>query len=97
MLTGTLAHIVDHVVSQADLAAKGVVFTDFKTAAAEYPHLVEKLLGQIVAVDEDKFSAMAAAFSQDGVLLYVPKGVEVDLPLHSVFWDLVNIRLTSPT
>jgi Fe-S cluster assembly protein SufD len=68
------------------LAAKGVVFTDLKTAADKYPELVEKVLGQIVAVDEDKFSAMAAAFAESGAILYVPKGVEVDLPLHSVLW-----------
>lgn len=68
------------------LAAKGVVFTDLKTAATEHPKLVEKVLGQIVAADEDKFSAMAAAFAESGVLLYVPKGVEVDQPLHSVLW-----------
>lgn len=69
-----------------ELAEKGVVFTDLKTAINQHPALVEKLLGQIVPVDEDKFSAMTAAFSQNGVLLYVPKGVEVDLPLHSVLW-----------
>lgn len=69
-----------------DLADKGVIFTDFKTAAFNHPEVLEKVLGQIVAVDEDKFTAMTASLSEDGVLLYVPKGVTVDQPLHSVFW-----------
>lgn len=68
------------------LQAKGVIFTDFKTAAVDYPEILEKVLGQIVNVDEDKFTAMTAALSQSGVLLYVPKGVQVEEPLHSVFW-----------
>jgi Fe-S cluster assembly protein SufD len=29
---------------------------------------------------------MAGALSRQGVLLYVPKGVDVELPLHSVLW-----------
>jgi Fe-S cluster assembly protein SufD len=69
-----------------ELAEKGVIFTDFKTAAYEHPEILEKVLGQIVAVDEDKFTAMTAALSEKGVLLYIPKGVVVDQPLHSVFW-----------
>jgi Fe-S cluster assembly protein SufD len=68
------------------LAEKGVVFTDLKTAALQHPEVLEKVLGQIVAVDEDKFTAMTAALSRQGVLLYVPRGVDVDLPLHSVYW-----------
>jgi len=69
-----------------EIKAKGVIFTDFKTAAAEHPEILEKVLGQIVSVDEDKFSAMAAALSETGVLLYIPRGVQVEQPLHSVFW-----------
>jgi Fe-S cluster assembly protein SufD len=29
---------------------------------------------------------MAAAFARDGLLLYVPKGLTLDAPLHSVLW-----------
>lgn len=68
------------------IAEKGVVFTDFKTAAIKHPELLEKILGQIVKADEDKFSAMTAALAESGVLLYVPKGVQVETPLHSVLW-----------
>lgn len=68
------------------LAEQGVVFTDLETAAVKHPEILEKILGKVVKAAEDKFSAMTAALAGQGVLLYVPKGVEVELPLHSVLW-----------
>ncbi|MBI1794967.1 MAG: Fe-S cluster assembly protein SufD [Chloroflexi bacterium] len=68
------------------LARKGVIFTDLKTALEKHPDLVAKMLGQTVNVEEGKFSALAGAFAQNGVVLYVPKGVTVEEPFHSVLW-----------
>ncbi|MBI2759455.1 MAG: Fe-S cluster assembly protein SufD [Chloroflexi bacterium] len=68
------------------LARKGVIFTDLKTALEKHPDLVTKMLGQTVNVEEGKFSALAGAFAQNGVVLYVPKGVAVEEPFHSVLW-----------
>ena len=68
------------------LAQKGVVFTDLKTAEEKHPELLKKMLGKTVNVEEGKFSALAGAFAQNGVVLYVPKGVIVEEPLHSVLW-----------
>src|SRR4030095_9518741 len=45
-----------------------------------------KLIGKPVNVEEGKFSALGGAFAQNGIVLYVPKGVVVDEPLHSVLW-----------
>jgi len=75
-----------------ELSEKGVIFTDLQTAAADHGEILEKILGQIVAVDEDKFTAMTAAFSDSGALLYVPKGVNISDPLHSVLWGPGNHR-----
>jgi Fe-S cluster assembly protein SufD len=68
------------------LAEKGIIFTDLATAEREHPELLEKILGQVVKPEEGKFSAMAASLSSSGVFLYVPKGVQVEEPLHSVLW-----------
>lgn len=68
------------------LAEKGVVFTDLITAEQKYPRLLEGIMGQIVHSKEGKFAALAGALAQNGVLLYVPKGVQIDLPLHSILW-----------
>ena len=70
------------------LAAKGLIFTDLITAENQYPDLLQKILGQIVRSDEGKFSAMAAALAQSGVFMYVPKGLVVEQPLHSVLWGV---------
>jgi len=68
------------------LAQKGVIFTDLKTALQKHPDLVAKIIGQTVNVEEGKFSALVGAFAQNGIVLYVPKGVTVNEPFHSVFW-----------
>ncbi len=68
------------------LAAQGVIFTDLQTAAAQYPKIVERILGQTVNVEEGKFAALAGAFSQNGVLVYVPRNLQLEQPLHSILW-----------
>jgi Fe-S cluster assembly protein SufD len=68
------------------LAKKGVIFTDLVTAEQKYPDLLARMIGRTVNVEEGKFAALAGAFAQNGVVLYVPKGVTVDEPLHSVLW-----------
>jgi Fe-S cluster assembly protein SufD len=68
------------------LSKKGIVFTDLLTAEEKYPELLEKMMGKTVNVEEGKFSALAGAFAQNGVVLYVPKGVIVEEPLHSILW-----------
>jgi Fe-S cluster assembly protein SufD len=68
------------------LAKRGVIFTDFRTAEKDHADLLKKLIGQIVKADDGKFAALASALAQNGVLLYVPKNVQVEYPLHSVLW-----------
>jgi Fe-S cluster assembly protein SufD len=65
-----------------NLAAKGVIFTDFRTAAREYPELLDKHFFTEVPVDEHKFTALHGAFHSDDVLVYVPRGIELELPLE---------------
>jgi Fe-S cluster assembly protein SufD len=64
----------------------GVIFTDLKTAVRQHPEIVENILGKIVIAEEGKFAALSAAFAENGVLVYIPKGVRVEQPLHSVLW-----------
>jgi len=69
-----------------DLVSRSVIFTDLRTAEVENPKLVAKMAGELVRAEEGKFAALAAALSQNGVVLYVPKGVTVDQPLNSLLW-----------
>jgi len=63
-----------------------VVFVDWAMAVQEHEQLLKKHLGSIVPDDEGKFSALAAAMATDGVLVYVPAGVKLEVPLHSTLW-----------
>ncbi|NLG73710.1 MAG: Fe-S cluster assembly protein SufD [Chloroflexi bacterium] len=69
-----------------DLARRGVILTDLNTAAREHPQLLEKILGKIVKANEGKFAALAGALTSRGVFIYVPRGVQVEQPLHSLLW-----------
>ena len=77
------------------LAKQGVIFTDLRTAEQKHPELLARMIGKTVNVEEGKFAALAGAFAQNGVVLYIPKGVTVDEPLHSVLWgpgaDLAHV------
>ena len=71
---------------EKSLQDQGVVFTDLQTAYRDYPKLVEKILGKLINLEEDKFGSLAASMARTGVFLYVPKHVKVQTPLHSLFW-----------
>jgi len=67
-------------------SAKGVIFCDLNTAESKYPMVLERILGKVVKPDEGKFAALAGALAKDGVLLYVPPGLQVEQPFHSILW-----------
>src|SRR5690625_2451718 len=71
-----------------DLKEKGVIFTDIFTAMNEHEELVKKYyMKEAVAVDEHKLTALHAALMNGGVFVYVPKNVQLDVPLQSIFWQ----------
>ncbi len=66
---------------RSERLSDAVVFADLHTAASEHEALVKKHLHSLVAPSEWKLAALQAAAWQDGALVYVPAGVEVELPL----------------
>jgi len=70
---------------QQQLADKGVIFTDPETAVAEHPEIVKKYFGTIIPYSDNKFAALNSAFWSGGSFVYVPPGVEVDIPLQAYF------------
>jgi Fe-S cluster assembly protein SufD len=68
------------------LKRQKVVFTAFLAATRKYPDLVKKYLGKVVPIAEGKFAALAETLADGGLFVYVPKGVKLELPLHSVAW-----------
>src|ERR687883_1438232 len=74
-----------------ELARKGVVFTDLHTALKEHEDLIQEKLFGLVPMDYDKFSALSAALFAGGSFLYVPRGVDIEVPIQSYRWlDVVG-------
>ena len=69
-----------------ELVSKGVIFDHLQNVRKENPELLSQFIGQIIKGDEGKFTALAAAMAEDGVLLYVPKNVIIAQPFSSLFW-----------
>ena len=68
------------------IAEKGVVFTDLLTAEREHPEIIDRIIGKVIKPSDGKFAALTGALAQNGVVLYVPKGVTLEQPLHSLLW-----------
>ena len=71
--------------NREDLAKQGVLFTDMDTALREHPELVQPYFGKIIPPNDNKFSALNTSVWSGGSFIYVPPGVEVELPLQSHF------------
>ena len=69
----------------AELVAKGVIFTDMATAVREHEDLVrEYFMTRCVPASDGKFAALHGAFWDNGVFLYVPRGAVIEKPLRAV-------------
>src|ERR687885_2688595 len=69
-----------------ELSRRGVVFTDLHTALKENEDLIRERLFGLVPEDYDKFAALSAAAFSGGSFLYVPRGVDVEVPIQSYRW-----------
>jgi Fe-S cluster assembly protein SufD len=67
------------------LKAQGVIFSSLEDAVRDHPEIVGKYLHKLVAPNRDKFAALHTAFWSGGVFVYVPEGVNVELPIHAVY------------
>ncbi len=68
-----------------DLEAKGVIFTDMDSGLREHPELVRQYFGTVIPSDDNKFAALNSAVWSGGSFVYVPKGVQVEMPLQAYF------------
>ncbi len=83
------SEVVYHNIKE-DLIKQGVVYTDMETAVKEYEDIVKEYFMKCVPPSNHKFAALHGAVWSGGSFVYVPKGVQVDIPLQSYF------RLNAP-
>lgn len=70
----------------AQLKEQGVIFTDFATALQQHSDLVQKyFMKEAITQDENRLTALHAALLNGGTFIYVPKNVEVELPLQAIY------------
>ena len=70
---------------QEDLTAKGVVFLDTDTALREHEDLFRQYFGTIIPQNDNKFAALNSAVWSGGSFIYVPPGVQIEMPLQAYF------------
>jgi len=85
---GGQSSAVDNQSLQSELedvwASRGVLFGSLDRALDEHGDLLRPYFQrQLVDPHHDKFSALHAAFWNGGTVLFVPKGVQIDQPLHT--------------
>lgn len=93
MLSGVGAQYDSEVVYhniQKYLSDQGVIYTDFESGLKKYPEIVKKYFSKCITPKLHKYAALHYAVWSGGSFVYVPKGVNVDIPLQSYF------RLNAP-
>src|SRR5216117_2758365 len=78
------SEVVYHSVRE-ELQKIGVVFMGMDQGLKEHEDIVRKHFGTVVPAEDNKFSALNTAVWSGGSFVYVPKGVEVPLPLQAYF------------
>src|SRR5450432_784185 len=87
-LAGVTAQFESEVVyhkNREDLEKQGILFTSMDVALREYPELVREHFGTVIPPGDNKFAALNSAVWSGGSFIYVPPGVNVEMPLQAYF------------
>ncbi|MHB1319929.1 MAG: Fe-S cluster assembly protein SufB, partial [Anaerolineae bacterium] len=63
----------------------GIIFVDMDTAVRNHPDLVQAHISKAVPIRDNKFAALNSAFWSGGSFVWVPAGVDVEIPLQAYF------------
>jgi len=88
ILAGVKAQYDSEVVygSLKDVWAKdGVVFLSMDEGLKQYPDLIKEYFGKAIPSGDNKYSALNTSVWSGGSFVYIPKGVDVKMPLQTYF------------
>src|SRR5215204_1808984 len=68
-----------------DLEKQGVIFLDMDSGLREHGDIVKQYFATVIPAADNKFSALNSAVWSGGSFIYVPKGVNVEIPLQAYF------------
>jgi len=78
------SEVVYHKIRE-DLEEQGVLFLDTDTALREHEDVFREHFNTVIPVGDNKFAALNTAVWSGGSFIYVPKGVNVEIPLQAYF------------
>ena len=78
------SEVVYHKIRE-DLEEQGVIFLDTDTGLREHEELFKEYFGTVIPVGDNKFAALNTSVWSGGSFIYVPKGVQVEIPLQAYF------------
>jgi Fe-S cluster assembly protein SufB len=78
------SEVVYHKIRE-DLEEQGVIFLDTDTALREHPEIFQEYFGSVIPVGDNKFASLNSAVWSGGSFIYVPPGVNVEIPLQAYF------------
>jgi len=88
MLAGVGAQFESEVIYKSlkkQWADQGVIFGDLSTGLREHPEIFKKYFATVIPPHDNKFAALNSAVWSGGSFVYVPKGVQIDMPLQAYF------------
>lgn len=63
----------------------GVIFLSMDEGLKRYPDLVKEYFGKVIASNDNKYAALNTAVWSGGSFVYIPKNVDVKMPLQTYF------------
>lgn len=78
------SEVVYHNIKE-QLVQQGVIYTDMESALREHEEIVKDYFMTCVPPKDHKFAALHGAVWSGGSFVYIPEGVQVDIPLQSYF------------
>jgi Fe-S cluster assembly protein SufD len=79
--------LIERAVISDQLKKRGVIFQSLERAMVEHADLFRKhFMSQPAKLGSAKFAALHQALVSSGTFLYVPRGVEIELPIEIFHW-----------
>src|SRR6266567_8138678 len=79
--------LIERDVISDQLKKRGVIFQSLERAMVEHPDLFRKhFMSQPARLGSAKFAALHQALVSSGTFIYVPRGVEIELPIEIFHW-----------
>ena len=78
------SEVVYHSIRE-DLEEKGVIFCDTDTALREHEELFREYWATVIPPGDNTFAALNSAVWSGGSFIWIPPGVQVDIPLQAYF------------